>query len=584
MSLYISVLWAGFLLSHPLPTSQSCSTGLANECKEAELAPGTNLAGEGFDITKMQRKGAYVLNLDVWKRKDKTCTICRNPYLDGKMQKLPLSVVDWRPNHQCNMKVSSTIHQSSESLVSSSSNSVENNWKINLEVTGKVSGSLMMAGTHSKLADYSMDKTKKDKFSFTSHQVSCLYYSYRVSNKPHLHREFLRAVQNLPKAYTHENKPRYYKLIDIFGTHYITKVELGGSVHSVTSIRQCEASLQGLNVEEVKTCLDVEAAASVGFKAKLSTEVKHCNTVMNKMDNKVSFSSRFNDRFTEIRGGHTTQPDLLFSANKEVGAYKEWMQSLIVNPDLVSYSLDALHELLPTTNPVRSNLRKAISHYILEKSLWKNCSAPCTAGVKTHPKDSCICTCHNNPGVTPDCCPSQKGLARVKITMQKAVGLWGDYNTGTDGYVKLFHLRKELGRTRSIYNTNNPHWDWTFELGSVILLIDDQVIFEVWDEDNKWDDDFLGKCSVQLISGVNTDLCKLNHGELYYKIEVECAPSLGGRTCDKYIESPMNFHLEKAYVSRNARPVPKEMLVKMGVLMDDYPSYANHSISSVIKN
>lgn len=260
------------------------------------------------------------------------------------------------------------------------------------------------------------------------------------------------------------------------------------------------------------------------------------------------------------------------------------MSSLTLSPDLVSYSLDALHELLPTANPARRHLRKAISHYILEKSLWKNCSAPCPAGIKTHPQDSCICSCHNNPKVTPECCPSKKGLARVKVTVQKAVGLWGDYNTGTDGYVKLLHFKKEVGRTRVIYNNNSPSWDQLFDLGSVLLPMNDRVNFEVWDEDNKWDDDHLGGCSVQLRAGVNSDLCKLNHGELYYKIEVICAPSLGGPACNDYVGSPMNFHLEKAYVSRNARPVPREMLVKMGVYLDKDPLFANHSISRVTKN
>ncbi|KAJ8347385.1 hypothetical protein SKAU_G00287860 [Synaphobranchus kaupii] len=584
MRSFISAFWAGLLLSLPLQTSQSCSTGLASECKEAELAPGTNLAGEGFDITKMKRKGAYVINMNVWKRKDKTCTICKNPYQEGKMQKLPLSVVDWRPNYQCSLKVGSSLYQSSESLVSSSTKSVENNWKVNLEISGNAAeGKLMLAGTQSSLAEFSMEKTKKDKFSFTSHQVSCRYYSYRVSSKPRLHQEFQRAVKDLPKAYTHESKKRYYKLIDKFGTHYVTKVDLGGSVQSVTSIKQCQAALQGLNTEEVKTCLDVEAAASVGTKGTLSTEVKHCQTAVDKLENKASFSSNFNDRFTEIRGGHTTEPDLLFSANKEAGAYKEWLASLALNPDLVSYSLDALHELLPTSNPARRHLRKAISHYIMEKSLWKNCSTPCQAGIKTNPEESCICSCHNNPGVTPDCCPSKKGMARVKVTVQKAVGLYGDHTTSTDGYVKLFH-QAQVSRTRVIYNNNNPSWNNLFDLGSVLLSMNDQVKFQVWDEDNKWDDDNLGECSVQLKAGVKTDFCKLNHGELYYKIEVTCAPSLGGPDCSNYVGSPMSFHLEKAYVSRNARPVPREMLKTMGVFLDKDPLFANHSVSRVTTN
>jgi len=85
--------------------------------------------------------------------------------------------VDWRAKQSCSAKVSSKLHKSSESLVSSSSSSVENNWKTGLDVAvGKKSGKLMLAGSNSRLAEYSMEKTKNDKFSFTSNSMSCEYY------------------------------------------------------------------------------------------------------------------------------------------------------------------------------------------------------------------------------------------------------------------------------------------------------------------------------------------------------------------------------------------------------------------------
>ena len=169
--------WAGFMISFPQCSYQACTTGTANECREAEFAPGTNLAGEGFDISKMRRKGAFVIDMSLWKHKDKTCTLCTNPFLEGRKQKLPVSVVDWRPNQKCSMKVSSKLYRSSESLVSSNSHAVNNNWQVNLDVdVGARKGSLMMAGTQSSLAEYSMEKTKSDKFTFTSHCMSCEFY------------------------------------------------------------------------------------------------------------------------------------------------------------------------------------------------------------------------------------------------------------------------------------------------------------------------------------------------------------------------------------------------------------------------
>ena len=141
---------------------QSCSTGTAKECKEAEFAPGSNLAGEGFDITTMAQKGAFVIDLQQWARNDSTCTLCTNPFTEDKKQKLPVSVVDWRADQRCHMKVSSSVYRSSEALVTSSTSSVENDWKIGLDLAkGKGTASLMLAGSHSKLAEHSMDEIQE---------------------------------------------------------------------------------------------------------------------------------------------------------------------------------------------------------------------------------------------------------------------------------------------------------------------------------------------------------------------------------------------------------------------------------------
>ncbi|XP_072224922.1 perforin-1-like [Leuresthes tenuis] len=557
-------IYAGLLLYFPPCTVQSCTEGTAKQCQDAQFAPGSNLAGEGFDITKMERKGAFVLNMDKWKRKDRKCTLCSNPYLQNTQQKLPLSVVDWRAKQSCSAKVSSKLYKSSESLVSSSSSSVENNWKMGLDFGVKIVGaSLMLAGTNSKLADYSMEKTKNDKFSFTSLSMSCEYYSYRVSNTPMLHNEFNKAVKQLPEVYSPESKQHFYKLIDNFGTHYITKVKLGGDVQSVTSIRQCQASLQGLSAEEVQTCLKVEASATI--KVTVTTETNHCKKDIQKSDSKSAFSSIFSDRFTEIKGGHTTEPDLLFSADKNPSAYKEWLNTLPQNPDILSYSLDSLHELFPKNTSTSKNLRSAISHYILEKGLWKNCSESCRAGIKSDSKDHCVCQCHNVPAVNLDCCPTHKGMARIIITVQRASGLWGDYFTATDGYVKVF-FNKKVHRSQVINNNNNPHWAMVVDLGSQVLSPENKVKFEVWDQDNNWDDDLLGGCEQVLTSGIKQDFCNLNHGQLFFKWEVTCAPSLSGSSCMQYKPSPMNQSLKKFYVSRHAHPIPKAILQEMGVL------------------
>lgn len=158
------------------------------------------------------------------------------------------------------------------------------------------------------------------------------------------------------------------------------------------------------------------------------------------------------------------------------------------------------------------------------------------------------------------------------VTVLRASGLWGDHTTGTDGYVKVYDKNNmQVGRTEVIYNNNNPHWVRTFDLGDVPLTNYDPLKLEAWDEDNQWDDDLLGTCSVPLKEGVHANFCNLYHGVLYYKTEVVCAPSLAGPACADYVGSPMNFNMEKVYVSRHSQLLPQDMLQEMGVVPEEAP-------------
>ncbi|KAG7334621.1 hypothetical protein KOW79_001217 [Hemibagrus wyckioides] len=568
------LIWAVFAASLFPPSSQRCFKASESQCQDVDFAPGSDLAGEGFDITTMQRKGAFVLDMSTWLNKDKSCTLCKNPFMKGQTQKLPVSVVDWRPSQKCNMKLSSSVYQSSEALVSSTTSSIENSWKSELNVViPKVQGSLMLAGSHSKLAEYSMDKSKKDKFSFASHAVSCGYYRFGISSTPLLHPGLIKLFESLPNKYDESSKHLYYKLIDKFGTHYTTKVTLGGEVRSVTSIKECEASLQGLSVDEVKMCLDMEASVSKGPAANLMPELHHCKKDKERNLNKKSFASSFNDRDTNVIGGYTQSGDLLFSSNTDPKAYKEWVTSLPAHPDVISYSLESIHNLLKTGK--QTHLRNAIKDYILQRGLLKNCTSPCKTGMKTNSAKPCRCVC-KNPLLSTDCCPTQKGFAEVTVTVIKATGLYGDYWDGTDGYVKLFLNGVFKDQTNTIMNNNNPYWNRNFNLGPMDLTMSHSVKLEVYDLDHGWDDDLLGACTAELKSGVNK-VCALNHGLLYYKVQVTCVPGLTGPSCSKYKPSPMDAQLEKVYVSRNARPIPTEMLLEMGVLLDERIPHFNQN-------
>lgn len=65
---------------------QSCQIGSGSECEKAPFVPGHNLAGEGFDVVRMRRTGAYVINVKGHLTDNNTCTLCPNRFQNGQVK------------------------------------------------------------------------------------------------------------------------------------------------------------------------------------------------------------------------------------------------------------------------------------------------------------------------------------------------------------------------------------------------------------------------------------------------------------------------------------------------------------------
>ncbi|XP_078508613.1 perforin-1-like [Lissotriton helveticus] len=531
-------LHCALLVFYSTRVCASCRTGTVNECKKLGFIPGHNLVGEGIDIVTLRRKGSYLVNTDRYKRADGTCTICANSMLEEQLQKLPLSVVDWRVHNKCNRQVSSSVIHSSFQVMESAASSVKNDWKVELDIDVNPQASMksVMAGSHSSLAEFAGGKSKTDRYSFTSHEISCTYYSFRTTDRPPLTHQFYLTLRGLPASYDKKTKARYRQVVDTYGTHYITQVNLGGKIRDVTAIKTCESSLDGSSVDEVKDCLNLEATANVGGKGNAEAVRSACEELKKSKNFKGSFHETYNERQTEIVGGHLSA-DLLFSDGKDPEPFNDWIESLKVTPGILSYSLQPIHQLIRRCGPQKENLKLAIRDYVLEKTLWKNCSNTCPSGAQPSKRDSCSCFCPGGHGVNSMCCSTSRGLAKMTVEILYATGLWGDYVTKTDAYVKLKFEAKEL-RTSTVLNNDNPSWKSHFDFGMVHLNEASTLHLEVWDEDNRYDDDRLGLCNKQLASGTHEDICYLNHGSLTFKYSLVCGPSLGGPKCLDYVPSP----------------------------------------------
>ncbi|XP_041641680.1 perforin-1-like [Cheilinus undulatus] len=524
--------------------------GTPQQCEKAHFVPGYNLGGEGFDIVTMERKGAYVIDTETWKPVNSTCKLYRNAHLNGEIQKVPVAVEDWRTLPKCSTKVSSTVHNSAESLVNDSTSSVSNDWKIGLDIPVDPSVTLGVGfgGSHSRESSFATQKSKQDHYSFLSHSVHCSFYRYRMKSNPPLSPDFKSAVDSL-QPYSPQTEPAYRRIIDTYGTHYITQVSLGGN-KATTAVRTCQATMSGLSMTEVSDCLSVEASASFASSAKVEAMIKHCEAKKKKLGRSQSFSTTFNERHTEVTGGNMNEADFLFEEQSQPSVYKSWLSSLKTTPDVVRYNLQPLHTLLPTSHTARVGLKREVETYIKKNAVFRKCSETCQIGHRSNRRDPCACVCNSNQYIKSNCCPAGKGLATLKVFKLSANGLYGDRVTKTDGSVEVKY-GDQIKRTVIIHNNDNPTWPEKFEFGPITINMKNRLMFSVYDKDSYWNSDLLGKCSFELHKGKVSDSCMFRHGTFYFSYIVECAGSLSGSQCQEYTPTPMSSSLANVFYSRN---------------------------------
>ncbi|XP_076840602.1 perforin-1-like isoform X2 [Brachyhypopomus gauderio] len=426
--------------------SLGCRPGTLQECFTAPFVPGHNLVGEGFDVVTLQHKGAYVTDTQTFLTPSNSCTLCENTHLGSQMQKLPLSVVDWRAFSRCSLEISSALFSSVGSLLESSSRSIENDWKVDLDLLSLVE--LQLAGSRSSESRFARSRVEVDKTDFSSHELSCSYYSYRVSHVPPLSPEFRKHLLSLPNSNTTDAMQQYRSFIDTYGTHYIRQVNLGGRYKRVTSIRTCLTTLNSVSTSEVKDCLSVGLNVGLGI-VDASSSGKKCENILRNQDSMTGFSEGYMNHMTMVSGGNGWLGEISLTRNNSEG-FSAWLGSLRNTPEIISYSLFPLHFLVEDAN-VRRNLQTAIERYITENGQLKKQTAPGCGWSK--------------PNISPNCCPLSARRGVLGVTVIRAWGLKGDPVGRTEGYVKLWYN----GNYRQTHwiRSNSPWWNKYYDFGNV---------------------------------------------------------------------------------------------------------------------
>uniref|UniRef100_A0A3P8X5L0 MACPF domain-containing protein n=1 Tax=Cynoglossus semilaevis TaxID=244447 RepID=A0A3P8X5L0_CYNSE len=320
-SLYLSLL-----LFLSLQSSVLTLTGTASQCQSAPFVPGYNLAGEGFNIVTLRRQGAYVIDMRTHLNPSGTCTLYHNPLQGNALQKVPLSVHDWRSFSRCTASLYGTYHTSTSLTVIAI--------------------------------------------------VVVFFLRYRVSNRPTLSSEFRGDLDQLP-PYSASTKADYRRIIETYGTHYINKVWLGGRYRRLSAIRTCLSKLNGLSTYQAHDCL------SLGIKLSLkiiqgSSETHTCSKILENMDTAASYSAGLHQHVTEVTGGNGWLGEFSLSGIDASG-YETWLRSLKDHPDVIHYSLRPLYELALSWSTM-IGLYLATHDYLKEHGVSSGTSNPRCSG------------------------------------------------------------------------------------------------------------------------------------------------------------------------------------------------------------
>ncbi|XP_043970625.1 perforin-1-like [Gambusia affinis] len=494
----------------------SCRVGTQSECDAAPFVPGHNLVGESFDIVTLRRKKTHVIDVKTYLSPRHTCIICTNPLQNHAYQKLPSSVVDWSVVSQCNVDIHNRLHTTVSSLVNAYRSQDTIDWSVGLEVETFVVAGHEVGGTGSDAYKFASQKIKEDRYTFSTHSVTCSHYGFILSTTPPLSKEFKKQLETLPSHYNSTTENEYRKLIKTFGTHYFRLVNLGGRLRRLTSSRSCLSSLNGLTPSEIHTCLSLGVAVGLG-KMKISNVQKSCIGVLQNQDFATGYKSGLHQHHTEVSGGDGWLGKFSISKN-DSKAYMNWLKSLKDHPDVVSHSLRPLYQLVPSQLQ-REGVKAAIQLYLKDSALKiSNAERHCRGNI---------------PNLSSNCCPLHASRGTLSVTIVRGWNLYGDQIGQTDGYAKMYY--GSISHKTKMIESNNPRWNAEFKLGKVDTSL--VLKIEVWDEDWKYDD-LLITCGKYLIPGSHMFTCQSDLGNVEVKYTLTCDPYLTGEKCHDYEPSP----------------------------------------------
>ncbi|KAM6931014.1 LOW QUALITY PROTEIN: complement component C7 [Xenentodon cancila] len=380
-------------------------------CVHTVPPPNIELLGLGFDVVTGERRGS-VINTKSFGGQ------CRSIYSGdhNTIYRLPLSVT------QYNFLVKVQNDFSDEMFRSM--------WHYTKDIVNREK----VTGTTTGYRNYdfheSHEKTQFHKLLVLKNDIEVAQFQTNSPNYLTISEEFWRALAKLPSVYDYS---AYRKIVERFGTHYVSEGTLGGSFKVVAKIdEETEAHMVSETLQQHE-CVRTKR----WFLIFPITHVDCWNK--NHQHSSVSVNSR-NDEVAkvDVEGGgvsHITalKTIQLDNPNKNWEMYSNWAESVRSFPQIIKQKLRPLSELVrevQCAGAKRLYLRKAIEQYLAESDPC-HCQPCRNNGMVVMAGNKCRCIC--KPGTSGLACEEGAEVDGQQGVITGAWSCWSAWSSCSVG-------------------------------------------------------------------------------------------------------------------------------------------------------
>ncbi|XP_070759916.1 complement component C7 [Enoplosus armatus] len=388
---------------------RACGAQKHDVCAHSTLPPNINLLGRGFDVVTGTWRGA-VINTQSFGGQ------CRTIFSGSHkaLYRLPLSSI------QLSFMVKVQNDFSDELYTSE--------WHYAKDIVNRQEVTGTSTGERKYDFHESRDKTQTKKLLVLKNDIELAQFQ---SNSPQylpVSDELWKALAKLPSVYDYA---AYRKVLERFGTHYLSEGTLGGSLKIIASIDDQTERYMFSETYKYDECTRTKRWIFI-----FPFIHEDCQHDEREQSSSRDYERRAQSLVVKVRGGgieHQLVNMQPANADKNWEMYSNWAESVQSFPEVVKQKLRPLSELVKEVQCAgvkKIYLRRAIDQYLSESDSC-HCRPCSNNGMVVMDGDECKCIC--KPGTSGLACEEGTELEGQHGVIQGSWACWSAWSACSGG-------------------------------------------------------------------------------------------------------------------------------------------------------